>query len=262
MSFDPTPPQQAGIDGLIDWCRRDRSGPRLLLAAAAGDPVAIAQLRSDLARPTSATSPAPLVEIVAARRPDQLLALAGMWPDANDPDLDPAGATAWRAALRHLEAADRIHADAALRGPIAGEAELVILDAQPDLAPVRWASFCDRASSRTFPLDELRTIDRLGFVEATLDVAALAGRPATLLRALRSHWDRTRHLGDYVERYDVWNAEPLDLAVWSEAAAALGRRDRLADRLGEAVVQQLVHDDQPQRWWPAVLAALTGWVVP
>lgn len=117
-------------------------------------------------------------------------------------------------------------------------------------------------SFRTFPLDELRTISRLGFVEPELDVTLLTGRSASLLRVLRGRWHQATHLVDFVEEHDIRNAEPVDLAVWWEAAGAIDQRDLLADRLGEAIVQRLVSEDVPQRWWPAVLAALTDWIAP
>ena len=262
MSFDPVPPRAPGLDGLAEWCRRDRSTPRIVLAAAAGDPVAIARLLSQLAHPTSAPHVAASVEIVAARRPEQLVDLAATWPDANEPALTEAEATAWTTALRHLDANDRIDVDAALRGPLAAEARLVIGSARPRIAPVTWASFCARASVRAFPLNELRTVSQLGFVESTLDTVPLLGRPASLLRVLRGRWSAAENLCAFVERYDVWGGEPDDLAIWCEAMTAIGKRDLLQDRLGEAIVQRLAADEDPQRWWPAVLATLTDWVSP
>lgn len=262
MSFDPSPPEASGLAGLNEWCRRDRRRPRLQLAAGAGDPVALAHLQSQLARPATAPDAPAAIEIVAARRSTRLIEIAGGWTDANDPALSQTEAIAWKTALRHLETSNRIDAPAALRGPLGEEARLVIDGAQPDMAPVSWASFCDRASFRDFPLDELRTIHRLGFVEPVLDVGLLPGRPAVLLRVLRGRWHQAVRLGDFIERLHVEQASPLDLAVWWEAVTQLDRNDLLSDRLGRAIVKQLVTEDEPQRWWPSVLAALTDWVVP
>jgi hypothetical protein len=262
MSFDPIRPKAPGLDGLTEWCRRDRSSARVVLAAAAGDPVATAQLLSQLAHPAAAPHAVASIEILAARRSTQLIDLVGTWPDANDPMLGDAVVAAWSAALRHLESNERIDGDAALRGPLLEEAQLVIDDARPDMAPISWASFCDRASTRAFPPNELRTIGQLGFAEPVLDTAPLLGRPAALLRVLRGRWGQAPDLCEFVERYDVWCGKPIDLAVWWEAAGAIGKRDLFADRLGEAVLQRLLVEDEPARWWPAVLAALTDWVVP
>lgn len=262
MSVDPVHPEVSGLAGLTEWCRRDRSAPRLALAAAAGDPVALAQLLSQLARPAAAPDARAAIEIVAGRRANQLIDVVGGWPDANDPALGREEALAWRTAFRHLESGMRIDGDAAMRGPLAEEARLVIEGASPDIAPVSWASFCDRASFRDFPPDELRTVHRLGFVEPMLDVRLLAGRSASLLRVLRGRWGQTANLYDFLHDYDVWRAEPHDLAVWWEAVSALGDRELFGDRMGEAIVQRLLVEDEPARWWPAVLAALTDWVVP
>ena len=262
MSIDPAPPTTSGLKGLTEWCRRDRSSPRLVLAAAAGDPVALEHLLSQLARPAAANVDSIAIEIAAARRPTRLIDLVESWPDANDPALSRAEALAWRTAFRHLETRERIDAEAAMRGPLVEEARLVIDGATPCMAPVSWASFSDRASFRTFPLDELRTIGRLGFVEPELDVTPLLGQSAVLLRVLRGRWQMATHLTEFVDHHDIWNAEPLDLAVWWEAAQATGRRELLADRIGEAIAQRLLVEEQPQRCWPAVLAAFTGWVVP
>jgi hypothetical protein len=262
MSLDPIRPEQSGLDGLTEWCRRDRSAPRSLLAAAAGDPVAIAQLLSQLTKPRTAPHIDASIEIVGSRRTDKLIELIEKWPDANDPELVDAEAAAWKVALRHLESNDRIDAEAAMRGPMVEEARLVIESARHLAAPVSWASFCHRASFRSFPPDELRTINQLGFVEPQLDVSPLEGQPAVLLRVLRCRWHQAEHLREFVHDYDVWNGSPRDLAVWWEAVGVVGRRELFGDRMGEAILQRLLVEDEPARWWPAVLAALTDWVVP
>jgi hypothetical protein len=61
----------------------------------------------------------------------------------------------------------------------------------------------------------------------------------------------------------LWTTDdPVELAVWWEAVVATGQVDRLADQLGDYLTARLLVDNEPARWWPAVLAALTDWVIP
>lgn len=262
MSFDTRSPAGTGVAGLIEWCRRDRVADRLVLAAAAGDPVAIAHLTTSLACPTDLGDPAPAVEIVAVRRPQRLAELADRWHDANGPRATPAELATWRVALRHLAALDRIDLAAALQGPLASEATIVFPESPTPSGPVSWDAYCTAAGRRPMPPEFVRAIARLGIADRSVDVDLLPECSPALWRVLRGRWTDATGLTRRVVEHDACDCDPWDLAVWWEAAVALGQADLLADRLGEQVLARLLTDDRPERWWPPVLAVLTDWVVP
>lgn len=247
---------------LAAWCRRDRGPRRFHLAAAGGDPVALTLLGSDLATPERCRDPAAAVEIVAARRPDRLTGAASGWPDDEAALQHAAMVSAWVAALRHLHASGSIDpAAASVRGPLRAEAEVVGIIDIPPIQPFVWRSFCDQASRRRFVDEELRAVARIGFVEPHLDVGTLAGLDPMLLRSIRGRWADADGLMTTLAHCDLGSATPLGLALWWEAACHARLDDREVTFV-DALAGHIGRDDEPDRWWPAVLAGLTDWVAP
>lgn len=263
MIFDARPPSVPGVAGLTEWCRRDRHAPRLSLAAAAGDPIALATLESQLSWPFRVDEPSAAVEILAARRTDQLTKLAGDWPDVRDLPSNTLLRETWRVALRHLVVHDLVNVGAVEDGPLAVEAMFLLEELRPSLPPITWSSFCFQVTSRRYNQSKLRAAGCYGFLEDRFDVAQLSSSPTCALRALRGRWDRAQGLPSLIAETDLRAIDdPIDVAVFWEAATATGQADQLADPLGDHLTSRLLVADDPATWWPAVLALLTGWVIP
>lgn len=257
----PTVDLTAGAIGRL--CRRDRTPERLPLAAAAGDPVALSALGTQLTvlRPVHHLRAA--VEVLSVRRPDRLDRIAAEWPDAASDFDRPEVWTAWAVALRHLHRNGHVDPGAAaLRGPLRDEAvRCGVVTTDAGVPTGRWSDYCDRVRRRKTSFDELRTIGRVGFGDDQLDAAPLVGLDPTMLRPLRGRWGDAIGLEALLAATDLERLGPWGLAVWWEAADATQGADR-AERMGSLLSTRLASTDDPARWWPAVLAFLTDWRTP
>jgi len=79
----------------------------------------------------------------------------------------------------------------------------------------------------------------------------------------RGRWEQARGLTSLIIDTDLACLDdPTDVAVCWEAAVATGQAEQLTDRFGDHLTFLLMADDDPGRWWPAVLALLTDWILP
>lgn len=251
-----------GRSDVATTCRLDRSQGHRRLAAAAGDPVALAAMALALTDRRSVDDVRAAVEIVATRRPDQLDRLAAGWPDSPQHLERPPTWAAWAAALRHLHRTGHVEPAApALSGPLASEAALCGITTTPTPAPMSWGVYCDRARRQPMSFDELRFIGLVGFVDERLDTGPLVGLDPTMLRPLRGRWDDAPELDKLLADTDLDRLGPWGLAVWWEAAEAI-QAPRSEQRLSTTLLDRVMSSDDPGRWWPAVLAFLTDWRTP
>ncbi len=170
-------------------------------AAAAGDPVATAQPRHSSPDPQPLPTPRPRSRS-SPPGGDQLIDGSVSRPMPTIAGSARPRSRAWRTALRHLDAGERIDGDAALRGPLAEERGWSSRMPHPDLPPISWASFCDRAAIRLFP----RTNSARSVGSALLNRSSTPHRwpaGASLLRVPRGRWQQATDLGEFVEHYDV-----------------------------------------------------------
>ena len=249
------------VDTVAAWCRSARTPTRLPLAAAAGDPVALSALGTQLAALHPNSDVRAAVETLAVRRPERLEQVAAHWPDDTDDLGRPEVWTAWAVSLRHLDRNGRVDPDAAaLDGPLREEA--VRCGIVPTRSPaVRWDDFCESVHRRTVSFDELRLLGLVGFVDRRLDTGRLVGLDPTMLRPLRNRWGDAEGLDHLLAATDLDPVGPWGLAVWWEAAEAIQATDR-EQRMSIALLDRLTSSDDPGRWWPAVLAFLTDWRTP
>ncbi|MCB0969457.1 MAG: hypothetical protein KDB37_21685, partial [Ilumatobacter sp.] len=201
------------------------------------------------------------VEILSVRRPGRWDEGASGWPDTPVELERPVVWTAWAVALRHLHRRDRVDPGApAIVGPLRDESvRCGVIDHRA--VPIEWARFCDLVHRRPVEFDQLRMTGNAGFVDAVLDVTPLDGLDPTMLRPLRGRWDDARGLDVLLRSTDLDRIGPWGMAVWWEAAVAIDVAGAEA-RLSATLHDRLTDDDDPARWWPAVLAFLTDWVVP
>lgn len=258
-----TGPASGSTDDIAAWCRSDRTPERMPLAAAAGDPVALSALGTQLTLLRPSDDPRAAVEVLATRRPERLDEVAAEWPDA-PADFDRSEVwTAWAVALRHLHRNGHVDPDAAaLRGPLRDEAARCgVVPTDAAVPAGRWSDYCDRVHRRKTSFDELRTIGSVGFGDDELDTAPLVGLDPTMLRPLRGRWGDAVGLEALVATTDLERLGPWGLAVWWEAAGAAQAAGR-TERMGALLSKRLASSDDPAPWWPAVLAFLTDWRTP
>jgi hypothetical protein len=248
--------------------RSRRSGRAVVLAAAAGDGVAIADLAAALdvrsltapaARAPSSADVGPMVEALAACARELVVDAAAAWPRP-DASLPPALTAGWVAALRHLVAAGAFHLRDARGDALVLEAQLI--GGGPEAStPLSWDALVDDELADPAPAMYLRREAWRPLVETRLGRAHIERAPRRLLRVLRGRHElldlsALELLGDEIEA----DRGPYDGALFAEIDRVLGLdwRDALAERLLQRLDEGYSADSVREAAW----ATATDWVLP